>query len=133
MIPEIEEATFRAFVVPRLRTRYLESVRSVRLRRKLLERLYHWSDFDPRYAIDISPGEQDAEHIYALLQKRRAPGTCYVISASSDLDGAEADLADALVAIVGLAPGTIISCVRGRLAYFEGEDLGARLLLHRPE
>ena len=38
-------------------------------------------------------------------------------------------LRDALEGTIGQGMGTIICCVPGRLAYFEGEDMGARFVL----
>jgi len=34
---------------------------------------------------------------------------------------------------VGYVDGTIISCIPGRLAYFEGEENGARYILERAQ
>jgi hypothetical protein len=33
--------------------------------------------------------------------------------------------------VVGSSSGTFVSCIPGRLAYFEGEDPGARFILLR--
>jgi hypothetical protein len=49
-----------------------------------------------------------------------APETCHVIS-EGELDGKEMDLASALKEAVGNGVGAVISCVPGRLGYFEGE------------
>ena len=48
----------------------------------------------------------------------------YVTSENAKLDGREMELEAALKETVGYQMGTLISCVRGRLAYFEDEDGG---------
>jgi hypothetical protein len=55
------------------------------------------------------------------------------MSASSDLDGQEVDLRAALEDVVGYNDGTFISCIPGRLAYFEGEGPNERYVLERSE
>jgi hypothetical protein len=54
------------------------------------------------------------------------------MSASSDLDGQETDLRPALKEIVGWYDGTFLSCLPGRLGYFEGEEPNERYILERP-
>ncbi len=41
-------------------------------------------------------------------------------------------LTDALAAVVGRGFGTILVCIPGSLAYYEGEDPGERYILERP-
>src|SRR6266550_7663490 len=61
------------------------------------------------------------------------PGLCWLVSERSDWDGRQMPLAEALEAVVGTGFGTIISCIPGRLGYFEGEMPRDRnLLQHRP-
>jgi hypothetical protein len=51
------------------------------------------------------------------------------MSTISELDGQEVDLETALEKIVGSQEGALISCVPGRLGYFEDED--GRFILER--
>jgi hypothetical protein len=125
------EVEFAKFVVPRKRRRCREMLASVRHRVKFLGTLHHFADFDPRASSEIPRGSQFAAHIERALRERGAPDTCYVISADSDLDGQEMSLSDALNRIVGSSNGTVVSCVPGRLAYFEGEHPCDRLILDR--
>lgn len=55
--------------------------------------------------------------------------TCWVISEDPEMDERELDLREALEHVSGRQIGTILSCVPGKLAYFESED--ERLLLVR--
>lgn len=57
---------------------------------------------------------------------------CIAISADRELDGREPSLADALPEVVGSNGGTVLSCLPGVLAYYEGEEPGDRRILCRP-
>jgi hypothetical protein len=57
-----------------------------------------------------------------------APETCHVIGGPGD--GEDTELLTALKQIVGYGIGTVLSCVPGKLAYFEGE-IRERFLLVR--
>jgi hypothetical protein len=48
--------------------------------------------------------------------------SCRILSEDSDLDGKELPLLEALKKVVGYQMGTFLSCVPGKLAYFEDED-----------
>ncbi len=65
------------------------------------------------------------------LRQRGAPEACYVISTRSDLDGRTMPLAEALGEVHAMQMGTLISCIPGQLAYYEGEDPHERYVLHR--
>ena len=137
-----EEALVRAFIVPERRARYLDRLASPKARQAFIaHHFHHMTDLDPRFARLIDPHmplvvfekrrEMHVERIFELLQDAGASERCYVISASSDLDGQEANLLETLDAIVGWYDGTFISCVPGKLAYFEGEGLNERYILQR--
>src|SRR3954447_11827252 len=122
-----EEATIRAFISPSRRTRWLESLTSAKRRAPFLDRLNHCRDIDERYA---TPVPSDAD-VVAVLTARGAPATCYVLSATTALDGRELPLAEAVSESAMGGWGTIISCLPGRLAYYYDECGERRLLLER--
>ena len=127
------EAAVLTFVLQPTRRRLAEQIAIPKRRLKALQRtLSHLNDLDPRYAKRIPPAEQTPDHITALLGQRGAPANCYVIS-EGDLDAKTMPLAEALTCIVGSGMGTLISCVPGRLGYFDGEDPGERYILERPK
>ena len=55
----------------------------------------------------------------ASVKAKGAPGTCYCLSGSDELDGREMPLAAALEEVVSHDMGTFISCLPGRLAHFQ--------------
>ena len=126
-----EESLINAFVRVEKRTRFIEFLGSPKRRPKFLANLYHFADLDLRYLVPIPLGEQNAKDIAALLKQRGAPSVCHVISTSPELDGRDLDLGDVLEQIVGVGEGTLISCIPGRLGYFDGESAKDRFILER--
>jgi hypothetical protein len=114
-----EEAFVRAFIVPRKRARYVELLRKRRSR--VTRELPHFRDLDPRFAEQVAPPLQSADRIESLLRQRHAPAICHVISQDQGIDGECLALGEALEIVVGNGLGTILSCVPGHLAYYEGE------------
>jgi len=76
-----------------------------------------------------SASSQHAENIYQLLREKGASKVCYGFSEWDEVDGKTLPLLDALKSVVGQGMGTFLSCVGGRLAYFEDEDM--RCILER--
>lgn len=127
-----EAAFVHAFIRRERQARYLAGLASTKTRHKLITyRFCDTHDLDMRFARRIEPSEQFAEPIYALLRGKGAPDTCYVFGAS-ELDGQEIDLREALAAIVGHLCCTFISCLPGKLVYFEAELENERYLLDAP-
>jgi hypothetical protein len=124
-----EELFARKFVVANRRSRYLLLLSSDRGRKKILAGFHHCRDLDSRFAQRIPGNQQSAQSIEALLKSKGAPKTCYVISEDASIDAREMDLSTALSEIVGMDFGSLVSCIPGKLAYFEMEGLGERYLL----
>lgn len=75
-----------------------------------------------RFVVPIPPSQSGYAGILDLLRGKGAPETCYAVSEDDELDGKELPLSDSLKKIVGYGMGTFLSCLPGRLAYFEDED-----------
>ena len=128
---EHERELVRAFYVPEVRPRYLSLLSAVRGRKKFVARLAHLDLLDTRFAHLIDPQEQTIDSIEGDLKGRGAPSSCYVVSENPSVDGRRMAFRDALETIVGSGMGTFLSCVTGSLAYFEGEEPGARYVCER--
>jgi len=126
-----EEAVIKAFFLPTKRERYLGFIATAKGRAKIIRELSHFKALDPRFMRSIIPSQHDAGSVAKLIRIRSkgAGPSCWVISENSDLDGKEADLLLALKETIGYQMGTIISCIPGKLGYFEDED--GRCLLER--
>lgn len=99
-------------------------------RRKFTSKFdHHGRDyFIPEYIRSIGPRHQHPPNIADILRAMGAPETCHVIG--GEHDGEDMELLTALKAIVGYGTGTVLSCVPGKLAYFEGEIRERFLLVH---
>jgi len=128
---EHESALIRAFIEPKRRERYLGLLASPRGREKLRRGLAHCRDIDPRFAHELPADVHTPAEIATLLRAKGAPAECTLLAEDAALDGRRLPLEDALAAIVGRGMGTLVSCVPGRLAFYEGEDPGVRYLLER--
>ncbi len=126
-----ETALVNAFVVRRKRRRYVGFLSSPKRREKFLRQLYHFRDFDPAYETCLSGAGNPSDGILAELRRRGAGEACYAISVRDELDGATIPLAEALDEVFGCLEGTILSCVPGKLAYYEGEAPHNRYILDR--
>ena len=126
-----EEELIRSFFMPTKRQRYLDFVAKPKTRQKFLRELAHFKSLDPRYLLTIPPNRQHAKEIALILTQKGAPHSCWVTSEDTRLDGKEMPLSEALREVVGRQMGTFLSCIPGRLAYFEGEDMGSRWILER--
>lgn len=93
--------------------------------------LNHAVRLDPRYALHLEGGEASAHSAEAALRAHGAPGSCHILSADEALDGREMPLSDALGAVSASFFGTFISCIPGRLGYFEYEETKSVFLLRR--
>lgn len=129
---EAHEAAFiGAFVAPSRRERLLYLATRTKKRQKFRAELAHFRSFDERYAFKIESRHQSPDEIYASLVAKGAPPDCYVLSEDPDLDGQCLRLDQVLSRVVGEGYGTFISCVPGRLGYYEGEEAKERYLLVR--
>ena len=127
---EHEKSLVRAFVVSNKRDRIMSLLASDR-RQTVLDSLYHFHDLDDRFVEAIPPSLQTPHGISETLRRYGAPNHCWVISAIASLDGREMPLDEVLERIVGFGDGTLISCVPGKLAFFEGEEPEDRCILRR--
>jgi hypothetical protein len=117
-----EEATIKGFIIPVRQERYLEFLKTPKKRAKFIAQLAHFKHLDPKFAIRIPGNQQNPASLQTLLAGKGARPKCWVISENSELDGQEIDLQTALEKTVGYQMGTFISCIPGKLAYFEDEE-----------
>jgi len=126
---EHERQLVLAFILPQRQSRYLELLEKPKRRKEITDALAHFKHLDARYAFTIPSQHGSTLGILELLRSKGAPDSCYAFSEDDSLDGKELPLAEALASVVGYGMGTFLSCVPGRLAYFEDED--GRFILER--
>ena len=124
-----EEALVKAFILPVRQERYLDFLKSPKKRAKFLAQFAHFKHLNPKFVVRIPGIQQNPISLLKLLTGKGAGPSCWVMSEDSALDGKEMDLEDALIEIIGRQMGTFLSCIPGRLAFFEDED--GRYILER--
>ena len=122
--PLIEEAFVHAFVRPERRDRALFELASPKKRGHFFNKLSHRfkTILDERFMHAIPAPNSCADDICKMLKAEGAPQTSYVMSSKSDFDAQDSTLADALRNTVGMGLPSIVSCIPGKLAYFEAEQ-----------
>ena len=78
---------------------------------------------DSRFVVPIEPPNSDPSVIRQVLVRMGAPDTCCAISSADAIDDRILPLSEALAVAVGFGMPTILSCVPGRLAYLETEQV----------
>jgi hypothetical protein len=119
---EEEIALIDAFVLRARRERLRFLVANPRRRKRFLEELAHFKWLDPRTVRALAPKAQNPEAIAKLLTQKGASETCFVISENASIDRKWLPLVSALKQVIGYGMGTFISCIPGKLAYFEDEE-----------
>jgi hypothetical protein len=119
---EHEQLFVDAFIEPARRERAAFCLANPKRRSEFLDKLnHHGTDILVGKCLkSITPSEQHPKNICAILRSLGAPSTCHVIS-NSELDGSEVELMSALEQVVGYGRGAVISCIPGKVGYFEGE------------
>lgn len=124
MNKEQEEIIVKSFFTKSLRERVMFELSSSKRRKDALSRLCHTyhTTLIERYMVEIPKPNSNPAEIEAILKSYGAGKSCYVISWSDELDGKHLPLRTALERAVGLGLPSIISCIPGKLAYFEAEQ-----------
>lgn len=72
--------------------------------------------------IEIPKPNSNYKDIHSLLTSYGAGETCYVISWDQEIDGKYLPLVMVLDRVVGQGMPSLVSCIPGKLAYFEAEQ-----------
>jgi hypothetical protein len=126
------EAEFvAAFVVSEKRTRYLEFLANPKRRPEILDRLNHFFDFVPKFATEITA--HSVTEVVRLLRAKDAPDVAHIIADSSEWDGLDLHLSEAVGRAMSHEFGVVVSCIPGRLAFYKQEAPGKAFILQRNE
>jgi len=127
-----EEATLiTTFVNPSKRKHLIETLAIPKRRHRATAALAHRDDFDSTAIVPLDSAAQSPSAIESLLRSRGAGESCHVISENRTIDGKHLPLKSALEKVVGQGMGTLLSCVPGELAYYEGKGPSDRCILAR--
>ena len=124
MNQEQEEDFIQTFIVKDKRERYRQMMAGPKSRRKILQRLYHTLDTVPERTAMIAGGDHFPETVEAMLRRRGAGATCYLIAPDPELDQREMPLREAVDLLINEDNVAVACCVPGRLAYYKAEWYG---------
>ncbi|MEY8754357.1 hypothetical protein AB9M93_07285 [Peribacillus frigoritolerans] len=124
MDKELEDIIVKSFFNKRIQQRVLFELFSAKKRMDAIGRLNHnyLTTLREEFMIEIPKPNSDPEEIENLLKKQGAGNDCYAISWNDSIDGKYMSLTSALEVSVGEGFPSIISCIPGKLAYFEAEQ-----------
>jgi len=121
-MPNNHEVSFIKFFIAKERQeRFLALVENKKKRKKLRLLLAHSLVLNNERIRPINKEEDNKEQIYQILKKNGSPDNCHIICESSKYDDKDMDLKDALNELFDMDLGYIISCIPGKLAYYQGE------------
>ena len=120
MNQEIE--IIKSFVVKNRQERYLKLLSNEKGRKKFLQSLAHFKDFDEKYIQRFKPNKHNQFFISDYLIRNGDSENCYLISEKPEMDTKQGEITIAISEVLGYGIGTIVSVIPGRLAYYEGED-----------
>jgi hypothetical protein len=126
-----EEKFVEVFVRKAKRDRSREQLASSKHRRKFTASFGHSADLTTEPAQQIDPKLQSPAGIHSILTRKGAPCDCYLISEDAELDRKLMDLQTALEEIIGYGNGTFVSCIPGKLGYFESAEPGVRYIFEK--
>ncbi|WP_299095735.1 hypothetical protein [uncultured Metabacillus sp.] len=121
---ELEEIIIKSFFNKRIQERVLFELFSQKKRDNVMNRLCHnyLDTFRKEFMIEIPTPNSDPGEIEKLMKNQGAGNDCYVISWNDTIDGKHMSLTSALKVAVGEGFPSIISCIPGKIAYFEAEQ-----------
>ncbi|MFI5131215.1 MAG: hypothetical protein ACHQFX_14530 [Chitinophagales bacterium] len=117
---ELERKLIESFVMPEKRERYLDFIQKEKTRKKFLNELYHFKDFNWILFEEIQGNQNERNVILEKLANKKNSSGCYVISANENFDRKTVSVKDCMEQIVGVE-GTIIIFGEGDVVYYEGE------------
>jgi len=117
------------FIDKNQRNRFNTLLSSKKGRAKARGLMSHSIRFVPHLIHEIPTNKQTSEEIIKILLQHKASTSCYLISEHTRLDKTVMGLAEAINEVVGSGIATIVSCIPGKLAYFEGEGFNNRFIL----
>jgi len=126
-----EISLIKSFVVKDRQRRYIDLLSTTKGRIKFRAYIAHFKDLNHQFCTTIPTDVSQSIDLYNLLKSKNAPETCYVISSNSALDKKTLLLKDATKDLFCSGVDYFLSCIPGKLAYFEGEEPKCRFILQK--
>jgi hypothetical protein len=119
---------FKTFVIKQRQDRYINLIATDKGRKKLRSYIAHFEDIESKYSTPLHSLKTN-QGLVDLLKSEGAPPICYIIAENSKYDMKSLPLTDAITQLFNSGMAFFLSCIPGKLAYYEGENSSKRLLL----
>jgi hypothetical protein len=123
-----EQLLIENFIYKNRQERYLNLLQTKKGRVKFRKYIPHFKDINTQFCRNIknlnTPGE-----LHEILKSEGASDICYIISEHSDYDSLSMNLSEAIQLLLNSGIAFFLSCIPGKLVYYEGEDTNERYLL----
>lgn len=118
----------KAFVIKERQERYINLIATEKGRKKFRTYIPHFKDLNSKYCIPLH-SFQSYSQLCDLLNSEGAFDICYIISENSQYDMKSLSLINATKQLFNSGIAYFMSCVPGKLVYYEGEEANQRYLL----
>jgi len=110
---------------PRIR----KLAKNVRQHKKLFSMFHDKLKVDASTQRLLTGDEGFSDKVELILKSYGAPSKAYILGSGVDATSSERSLKDALNEVVGMGDGTIVSCIAGKLAFWESGSMNYRFIL----
>ncbi|MFN8166799.1 MAG: hypothetical protein U0X76_11705 [Bacteroidia bacterium] len=121
----------KSFIIKEKQDRLLALLQMKNSRNKIRALIAHEIYLNKMYSLPIKGELDNPRSIHKYLREKGAPTNCYIICENESFDQKEMALNDALEIIYYTDLGTIISCIPGKLAYFQSEETQSKTILEK--
>ncbi len=121
-----EIGLIKSFVNAKNKDRFLSLISTAKGRLKFRQYVSHFKYLDEKYSTTIALTKTE---LVELLQSKKAPKDCYIISENSKYDMQHMPLDKALIELYGSGIAYFISCIAGKLVIYEDEYFTKKILI----
>lgn len=122
-----EESLINSFILKERQGRYTNLISTSKGRKKFRTYIAHFKDLNKNKCTLIDC--EDFVQLYHLLKSKGAPDICYIISEHSNYDMQNLSLLLAIKSLFNSGISYFLSCIPGKLVYYEGEERNQKILL----
>jgi len=123
-----ELALIKSFIIKEKQERYYNLIATERGRKKFRIYIPHFKDLNTKYCTPLHSFPTYSQ-LHDLLKSEGAFDICYIISENSRYDMKSISLINATAQLFNSGIAFFLSCVPGRLVYYEGEEMNQRFIL----
>jgi hypothetical protein len=102
MIADLEQTLIKKFVIKDKQDRYLTFLAKDKTRKKFINELYHFNDFNWKLFREIPGSENEGQTVAFKVHSNKNISSCYVISTDKEYDGKLMPVDEAIENAIGI-------------------------------